>query len=361
MPRVERTSIAARAAEVIRADIASGKWTDRLPGSRVLALETGVSQPNITAALQQLAREGLLSRSGDRKAYRIRHQKAGETGSGKPQEKRRLVILTHVDIGELPYTTRKAIEMTRDKLVRLDWAVELRTFDFLHAKRPHRAWDHIVPVDPAIPLIAVFGRTPIGEWALRHGLRIAFLGGMRGDLPISVVAVKSSLLADEAMRRMTALGHRQILLPLCDRPAPFAAGLKDSVKNGLEQVGVTYVPSYHTPESPYQRPEVIWRMLESAFKRKPPTAIIVLDWKEFVTVSCFLSHLGLRIPDDVSVVLLNEQMEAEWFVPKLACFRFPVGKIALALAHWAEGKESARNPKPMSADFDEGESLAPPP
>ncbi len=361
MPKVPRTSIADRTAEVIESEIAAGRWRDRLPGTRVLARETGVSQPTVAEALQRLASSGIIARSGERKAYRILARQAAATRGKSDVSKRRVVILTHADIGGLPYSTREVIETTRDKLVRRDWEVEIRTFDFLHAKRPHRSWDHIVPMDPSIPLIAVFGRPPIGEWAVKRGLRMAFLGGMRADLPVPVIAVKSSLLADEAMTLLTKLGHRRIVLPLCDRPPAFAAGLKESVKSGLERAGVSYVPSYHTPESPYQRPEVIWRMLETIFSRSAPTALIVLDWKEFVTISCLLAKLGLRIPRDISVILLNEQAEADWHVPRLACFRFPVQKLALTLVQWTEGKLRPSGSVNLSADFEENQSLAPPP
>ncbi len=361
MPKVPRISIAERTAEVIRGEIAGGRWTDRLPGTRVLSRETGVSQPTVAEALQRLAAAGIIARAGERKAYRVLARRSAGQGEKKDHPKRRVVILTHSEIGGLPYSTREVIETIRDKLVRRDWEVETRTFDFLHAKRPHRSWDHLVPVDPAIPLIAVFGRPAIGEWAVKRGLRMAFLGGMRADLPVPVIAVKSSLLADEAMARLTELGHRQIVLPLCDRPPSFAAGLKESVKQGLERVGVTYIPSYHTPESPYQRPEVVWRMLESIFSRSAPTAMIVLDWKEFVTISCLLARLGLRIPKDISVILLNEQTEADWHVPKLACFRFPVQKLALTLVQWTEGKLRATGSVSLSADFEANDSLAPPP
>jgi DNA-binding LacI/PurR family transcriptional regulator len=210
-----------------------------------------------------------------------------------------------------------------------------------------------------VPVIAVFGRPPIGEWALKHGVRMIFLGGIVGDLRIPMVGVRSALLAAEAMKQLTTLGHRRIVLPLCDRPPSFAASLKDAVRTGLESVGVSYVASYHTPESPYQRPEVVWNMVESAMDRAMPTGLILLDWKELVTVSCLLTKRGLRIPEDISVILLNEQMEADWFVPKLSCFRFPVMRLAQLLTRWVDGQPLEESMRILSADFEAGASIAP--
>jgi DNA-binding transcriptional regulator YhcF (GntR family) len=361
--RLERIPAAARLADLLRAELEGGRWPGRLPGTRLLASESGVSQPVAAEALRLLARQGLVVRSGDRKAYtNARDAPALAVGSRSKQPLRRAVILTHVELGNLPYSTRLVIEQTRSLLVKRGWELEIITFDFLHAKRPRRAWDHLVPMDPAIPLVAVFGRQAIGEWSLKRGLRMAFLGGLRGDLPLPMIAVKSSLLAEEAIRRLTELGHRRIIMPLCDRPPSFAASMKDAMEKGLRGAGVRYVPSYHTPESPYQQPEVVWRMMEACFRRSVPTALVILDWKEFVTISCLLAERGLRVPHDVSVVLLNESMEADWFVPKITCFRFPTLRLAKALAAWVEGKLADETQCVMGADFDdEGGSLAPPP
>jgi len=358
MARIERKSAAEMAADAIKAEISAGRWTGRLPGSRMLAAETGVSQPTVASALALLVDQGWLEPGGDRRAFRV-IPRTPLAAPAQARKRRRAIIATHADVGDMPHTSRRVIEVTREKLGRRGWAVEIVTFDFIHAKRPHRSWDHLLPIDPEVPIIAVFGRPPIGEWALKHRVRMLFLGGLAGDSRIPMVGVRSSLLAADAMERLTALGHRQIVLPLCDRPPSFAASLKDAVKTGLERVGVSYVASYHTPESPYQRSEVVWNMIESAMERAVPTGIILLDWKELVTVSCLLTKRGLRVPEDVSLILLNEQAEADWFVPKLSCFRFPVTRLASMLTRWVEGQPIDENSRYLSADFEAGASIAP--
>lgn len=169
------------------------------------------------------------------------------------------------------------------------------------------------------------------------------------------------MMVDDAMQRLIALGHRRIVLPLCERPPTFASAIKEVVQKRLEAAGVTYVASYHTPESEYMTPEVTWRMMEAAFARTAPTALVFLDRKELVTTSCLLSKLGVRVPEDLSVILLNEQMEADWFVPKLACFRFPIKRLAGTLATWVEGRPLTPEQRQPKADFEAGESLAAPP
>ncbi len=359
MARVERKSAAEMAAEAIKAELAAGRWTERLPGSRVLAEETGVSQPTVAAALARLVDEGWLEHAGDRKAFRIVHD-AARLAAMRPEPARRVIFVTHLEVGELPDTTRKVIDATRRRVADRGWPTEFRTVDFVHAKSAHKSWDDVLPADPDVSMIAVFGRPAIAEWAERRGARMIFLGGIAQGHSIPVIGLKSSMMVDDAMQRLIELGHRQIVLPLCERPPTFAEGIKAVVKQRLEAAGATYVASYHTPESEYLTPEVTWRMMATAFARMRPTALVFLDWKELVTTSCLLSKLGIRIPDDLSVILLNEQMEADWFVPKLACFRFPIKRLAGALANWVAGKPLAPDQWQPKADFEAGESLAPP-
>ncbi|MCP5532037.1 MAG: substrate-binding domain-containing protein [Akkermansiaceae bacterium] len=356
MGQIERKTAAEIAADAIQAELQAGRWTGTLPGTRILSLELGVSAPTISVALGILEKQGLLARGGERKAYRIRTSTSGPRETKKTN--RMAAILTHANLGSLPHTTRRVIEETRTRLHRSGWRTEIRTFDFLHAKRPHRSWDKLVPTDQEVPLIAVFGRPAIAEWAEARGRRMIFLGGVTGNSSIPTVGVKSSFMVDEAMRRLTQLGHRRIVMPLCDRAPVFTDSLKDAMRGRLEDAGVAFVPNYHAPESEYLQPEVTWSMMESAFRLHPPTAIITLDWKEMVTVGCFLASRDLKVPRDVSLVVLNEQLEAEWFVPKLACFRFPTSRLAKALSNWVTGKELTIDSTKLRADFDEGESIA---
>jgi len=61
------------------------------------------------------------------------------------------------------------------------------------------------------------------------------------------------------------------------------------------------------------------------------------------------------------VILLNEQMEADWFYPKLACFRFPAMRLVQLLTRWVEGQPLEESARILSADFEAVNSMASPP
>ena len=361
MKPVLKSSAQELAAAAIREEICAGRWDDRLPGARVLAQRMGLSPPTVAGALSILAAEGWLAKPGERHAYRVVKKRRAKTAGSSPSKSKRLLILTHEEAALLTETSRKILELLREAATKKGWIVESQVVDFLHAKRAKNQWDRLIQTDPDTSVIALYGRTALAEWAIRRKVRMLFLGGVTNGLPVPMVGVRSSQLAEVAFERLAALGHWRIVFPLCDRAESFKAPLRELTRKAVESTGNTYVPSYHNPESDYLKPDVTWRMVESAFATRPPSAFIFLDWKELVTTICYLSSRKLRVPDDVSLVLLNDQMEAAWFHPPLSRFQFPQQKLVRTMISWLENESgNAVAPTTMDADFIEGNSIAPP-
>lgn len=358
MKRIAKTSAADLAAEALREEIAGGQWDERLPGARALAVRLGVSPPTVAAALCKLANEGLLEHGGARRAYRPVVSKGKSGRRTAALTRKRLLILTHEEISQLVEVSRRLIERLRDEMASKGWDVNYQVVDFLHVKRPQRAWNRSIQVDEGTSVIALYGRPALAEWASRRGMRMFFLGGNTGGFPISMVAVKSSRMAQIALARLTALGHRKIVIPLCDRAEPFKISIREATREALESVGRPYLNAYHNPESDYLKPDVTWRIVESSFAANPPTAFVFLDWKELVTAHCYLTKIGLRVPEDVSLVLLSDQMEAEWFQPKLTRFRFPIRRLVSSMVRWLEDDDAEVRHLSLSAELIEGATIA---
>lgn len=361
MKPVLKSSTQELAAVAIREEITAGRWDDRLPGARVLAQRMGLSPPTVAGALSILAAEGWLTKPGERHAYRVVKKRRAKTAASARSKSKRLLILTHEEPGFLTETSRKILEHLRESATKKGWLVESQVVDFLHVKRAQNQWDRLIQTDPDTSVIALYGRTALAEWAIRRKVRMMFLGGVTNGLPIPMVAVRSSRLAEMALKRLVDRGHWRIVFPLCDRAESFKAPLRELTRKAVESSGNTYVPSYHNPESDYLKPDVTWRIVESAFATRRPSAFVFLDWKELVTAHCFLSAMRLRVPDDVSLVLLNDQMEAAWFHPPLSRFRFPQHKLVRTMINWLEN-DSGNQPVHISldADFIEGTSIGPP-
>jgi DNA-binding LacI/PurR family transcriptional regulator len=210
-------------------------------------------------------------------------------------------------------------------------------------------------------VVAVYGGAALAEWAKHRGVPILFFGGGNVGLPVAKVAVSSAQMAEEVLGRLTALGHRRIVLPLCDRTEEFKGRLRGITQQAVERAGAVYVPGYHNPDSVYQTPDVIQRILQTVFAQRAPTALVLIDWKEAVTAACFLAERGLRVPRDVSLAVLSDSVTAEWFRPRLCRFRFPQSRMVSEVVKWLEEKPGSERGTSLSGIYLEGDSIGPPP
>ena len=88
-------------------------------------------------------------------------------------------------------------------------------------------------------------------------------------------------------------------------------------------------------ETPYSSPEVLYDALRKHWRQYRPDALILFDWREFVTVTSFFSDSGISTPKDISVALLSGDNSMAWHLPKLAHYEFNTQKLAKAVARWA--------------------------
>lgn len=361
MKPIEKPNALEMICAALRAEISAGRWTQRLPGTRLLALRLGVSPPTVGAALDRLVTEGFLESGGPRRAYRLTEQARANVPAGARPRQRELVILTHEAVGQLVENTRELVESLMGRMAGKGWLVRLQVLDFVHVKRPQKIWDRQIGATDGTKIIAVYGSVVLAEWATQRKIPMLFLGGSVGSFPVPFVGVSSSRMAEEALERLTSLGHRGIVLPLCDRTSEFKHKLKELTQAAIERMGGTYVPHHHNPESTHQAPDVMRRILTKVFAGQGPTALVLLDWNEVVAAYCFITERGLRVPRDVSLVMLSDVPASRWFQPELCRFRVPKSKIVSEMIKWLDARPGTARGTILSGTWVDGASIGPPP
>ncbi len=360
MKSLQKITAIDQATDAILRGIRQQEWSDVLPGTRILAQQLGLSAPVVSAALHRLAKEKWILARGQRLAYRInprrRSKKPIVTAVTKPQ----LLILTHDELPSLADVSRRLLENLREQMSRRGWAVSHVVVDYHHAKTWRRSWDRLMPDVHDQLVIALYGNPALASWAARVGAKILFLGGVPPHNGIPLLAVNSSEVVREALAILTRLGHWRIVLPLCDRRERFIQPVCDTMRQMIEQSGHPYVPQYHNPQSDYLEPDVTYQIFETIFQTHIPTAIILLDWRELVTLQCFLSHKNLRIPEDVSLILLGDQFEAHWFRPALCRFRYPIHRLLKIMIRWLESNGAWTDWKSLGGEYVAGGTVASP-
>ena len=183
-------------------------------------------------------------------------------------------------------------------------------------------------------------------------------GGVQGVTPLPMLGVQTSRMVERSMDELLARGHRVVVMPMWARAEKFRNRMAEVMSSKLAAVGAGFVPEDQLPAASYNNPEVMYGTMVNLWQRVRPTALIMIDWREFVLVSCFLRDQGISIPGDVSVVLLSDHISMECFRPKLAHFEYPVTRMSQTLADWARVYPS----KPVERSFEprwvDGMSLA---
>lgn len=363
MKPVRKNNLAELAAEQVLVELRRGTWTGRLPGVRVLSAWLQISPPTLGRALKLLVDRGVLEDTGPRRRYRILEEisESPSPGAVVSTGRRHLLILTHHALELTANSTRGIIERIVASASANGWTIGYEIMDFFNARRPRKSWDESVAAIRPDAMIGVFGRPVLADWAVASGHRMLFLGGISHRPEVPVYSVKVEELLRPALRRLMEAGHRRICFPLCERADPFSERLSRVVAEEFAAAGLPFSARLHVPITAYSGPDVIASIVTQRLGREGITGWIFLDWREYVSAQGIFHRAGLKIPDDVSVIVLIGEPVATWSLPTLSRFELPADALARQVLHWLEHPYETSAGRSFPATWIEGESIAPPP
>ena len=176
----------------------------------------------------------------------------------------------------------------------------------------------------------------MAAWAREAKIPMFFCGGSVGDFSVPLIGISSSLMLEEALDHLFKLGHKNIVLPLCERTPSFALNLKSVFSKKLISLHYDFINEFNTPMSTDSGVASFRACLDQSFAIKTPSAIVCLDWREYIASLCYLQEKGLKVPQDISLVTLSYDHSADWFKPIPTHFLHPLDKLASTLADWLE-------------------------
>lgn len=136
------------------------------------------------------------------------------------------------------------------------------------------------------------------------GNSLIALGGAEHPA-VPCVCLKSNEALRECTRRLLELGHRRIIL--ISPPnwwKPVITPLVQVYMSELTKAGITpsgfHLPDWNSTADNFRA------ILHSLFLLTPPTALILGDHRELIAALDFLHLRGLRVPEDVSLVVRQD-------------------------------------------------------
>jgi DNA-binding LacI/PurR family transcriptional regulator len=348
--------MAAYALTVLRQYLAEGEWKERLPGERALALRIGVSRPTLHEALLILEKEGALRRR-PKAAWQILAT-VGKAARGP----RKVIFLSPFKLEDFDafalhqYTVLSAHLAERGhetEAIRMPAAGKEGSARMLaELSRQHRpdAWV-LYRCSPATQ-----------EWFAQSGLPVVVMGSAPEAMGIRSIDVDYRAAARHAMASLLRLGHapgRIVFL----MPAEKLLGHSEAL------AGMAEALSDRGAEPRFASvgggTEDLRRKVDALWRGEPPTALIVLRPLQVLTLMTHLARGGVRIPEDVSLVALDDNPVLGRLVPVPSHYRKDIGHFAALLRRTLEQAMAGRQGGPKAIrvipELERGETLQPPP
>lgn len=346
-----------QAESALRRAIQSGRWKEKLPGSRELAGHLGISGGTLGKVLKRIEAAGLIRSAGPKARYRI--VDCREQGPDHPQDIRTLMVLIPKEVGKSTSGAHwQLVARLAELMAPKGWRVRSHTAKIAGETARTKQWDRLLAMENPDAVVAILGNRKLAGWAKSRHLRMLFCGGSATGFDIPIVGVSTAAMLERALLELIGRGHERITFPLCGRSQDFVRNVIRRFKDIAADHGIRFRQSLNLPTAPSHTPrelQRIYQRIESSFH---PTAWICLDWAEFLWVKRQIESQGRRIPDDVSVVCLSSDDAIGWIEPAPSHFEHPLEGMARAIAKWVKDPD-ATGAMDVTATWVPGKTLGP--
>jgi len=326
MPAVKFLTITQQVAKHLREEISRGALSGTMPGRTQLAADMGVNHKTVDAALHLLKDAGLIVSQGAGRSHKIIPP---ADAPAAPSLRIGLILWAPSDrlwgaMLDLQHRLSNAghrIVLPRKTLVELKMNV------------PRIA--RVIEQNEADAWVVVAGSFDVLQWFSQQKFPTFAVYGHHGRLPIAAVGTMRQEIIIKVIRRLIELGHRRMVMlvrrqhRLPDPVTAVVAFLEIHKAHGI-------------PTSPFNLPD--WeetptgfqKCLAALFQVSPPSALIVDEPELYVATCHFLARRGIRVPQDVSLVCMDDSPVFESCVPAISCIRMDSSKIIPPILRWAD-------------------------
>ncbi|WP_418275000.1 LacI family DNA-binding transcriptional regulator [Isoptericola jiangsuensis] len=338
----------------------STSGTTSAPTIAQIAREVGVSVPTVSKVLNGRSDVAPATRSRveealERHQYRRRRPGTKHAGAGA-------VDLVFHQLGS-PWAM-EIIQGVEATLCEARTSLVLSELGGEH--RPTRAWLDATLARPPLGVLLVASRLTDTQQHQLASRSIPFVViDTDGEPPPDVPTVGSDNWTGglAATRHLVELGHRRIAAISGPADMLCSRARIDGYRSALEAGGIAFDPALVDAGNFYVEPGYLAARRQLTLP-DPPTAIFAGSDMQAFGVLKAVQELGLRVPDDVSIVGYDDLPLAQWTAPALTTVRQPLREMASAatrmLLALAAGTPPAMTRVNLGTDLIVRESTAPP-
>ncbi len=312
-----RISLPTQIAAAIRKGVADGVWEGFLPGERRLCALFQASRPTVRAALQALAKEGLIEiRQGRRNRLRAG---AMRRDSGAP--KRAVGIIIHEPFDHLTPTLSQGLSEMRLQLAERGFTTEVYVCPPRGASAQKRGLEAFIRQHRVSCCVLVSASRTVQGWFSGHSIAALVLGSCHPAVKLPSLEVDYRAVCRHAAGIFLGKGHRHVALVIPDLGTAGDLASEESFREAVGRQGgggarASIVRHNGTAPS-------IAAKLDALFDSpQPPTALLVARTQFVFITILYLLNRGLKVPEAVSLIARDADLLFESLDPPLAHYSF---------------------------------------
>lgn len=342
---LDRVTVIDQATNAVRKGILSGYWQEWLPGERRLCKELQVGRNTLRAALGRLKSDGLIDIIPDQGTRIL--QKV-QRPSGQSQLKVGLLSPGPIEV----LFPRQILWIDR---LRSQLAGDGHILKFYHGQQffqsdPGNAIQRLIRRVSCSCWILVSSSKAIQQLFESNNIPCLVAGTCHQGVDLPYVDIDYQALCRHAATTFLRLGHRQIAYLA---PPPRLAGDLHSEKGFLEGISASKSDSTAVGEILHIElsPEKIANTVRRLIKRKTrPSALLIHNALQYLSVFSALAQAGLRIPGDISLICRESENFLRFLDPVPARYTHDPVEFAKKLSRII-GKLTSQSPIPQKSNL----------
>lgn len=355
-----RPNLVAQTVRILTEEIASGRFHTSLPGEFPLCESLQISRTTLRAALQILERQGYLRARQGRSRVILKPKR---TGRAQP-EKRSIGLLAAEPLTLQNRHTSEVITQVMLSLERLGFDCKYHSDPKFSAGSPDAALRRLCAETPGRIWILVSCSAATQAWFYGRGLATFVLGHLHPGIRLPAFDLDSRSVGQHAAAQLLSRGHRRMGIIL---PDPFSAGDLSAETGFVETALMAGIlrGELILLKLKWHRNEIEKLVAGLLRRRERPTALFILHEETALCLYSCLVQNGLRVPEDISIIIGDGGRLLERFFPDFAHYRtdlaVEVKRTCNLVRTFASQGALHATSHLLMPEFHRGETIASPP
>jgi len=300
--------------------ISAGEWAEYLPGERRLVKILQVGRDTIRLTLAELEAGGWILPAEQGCRRRVAPGKVGRMSSARVLK---LGILSPQRLERLRQSMLLEVDYIRQAVTAKGGTLELFAPGWYDSKRPEKKLAEIVEAEKCSVWMLMRSSAVVQRWFLANRVPCLLRGYPQAGVDLPFLDVNWEATARHAAGMLWRLGHRRVGIVM---PTEKVRGL-EAAKRGVMGLGEEGYEVIELTEK--GTVEGVLRSFDRAMDMdSPPTALIAPRARQVPTILGRAASLGIRVPEDLSVMTLAPEPFLEYSIPKVSGYQVDPEAIA---------------------------------